>query len=360
MRVQRAIYDPGITVTLILSMNSNATLAQVPEAHYGTTLGALLLGALFMYALLGLLISQTYSYFRTFPEDWVGLKLLVGGMFVSDIVHSICVTHPLYILTITNHDNPAAVAHPPTTLTSNLIPALGVRFLAGLFYTHRIWKLTRNRTFGWILLAMDLIALSLGLTSCLYAVQRVSPSGYTPTMFALIPATLAIALVFDIVSSVTLVWWCASRRESGTKSTQIICDKIIIATVQTGLITTIASIMLLVTFVTMHDNFIWLSIQFFLPKLYSNSVLSSLNGRAVLRRGTNVIEEPTIGGIYFRARSQEKSNGQALESSLSFWPVDISDTVASNTSERLDEDGHQSVAAHREAAEKSDKTVRSM
>ncbi len=95
--MQRAIYDPGITVALILSMNSNATLAQVPEAHYGTTLGvstchsaintansclfepgALLLGALFMYALLGLLISQTYSYFRTFPEDWVGLKLLVS------------------------------------------------------------------------------------------------------------------------------------------------------------------------------------------------------------------------------------------------------------------------------------------
>ncbi len=36
------------------------------------------MGLLVMYGLFGVLASQTYAYFRTFPDDRMALKLLVS------------------------------------------------------------------------------------------------------------------------------------------------------------------------------------------------------------------------------------------------------------------------------------------
>jgi len=54
-------------------------------------------------------------------------------------------------------------------------------------------------------------------------------------------------------------------------------------TIETGLLTSVAAVTMLVCFLLMQDNFIWIAIYTFLAKLFSNSFLVSLNARDVER-----------------------------------------------------------------------------
>ncbi|KAJ7839534.1 hypothetical protein B0H14DRAFT_2786846 [Mycena olivaceomarginata] len=54
-------------------------------------------------------------------------------------------------------------------------------------------------------------------------------------------------------------------------------------TIETGMLTSIMTVVAMVFFVTMKDNFIWLGVYSTVPGVFSNSFLASLNFRAKLR-----------------------------------------------------------------------------
>jgi len=61
----------------------------------------------------------------------------------------------------------------------------------------------------------------------------------------------------------------------------------------------ITSIVLVITFMTMRNNYVWIAFYAFLPKLYSISLLSTLNGRLALRDMRGIVEMSfSIGGEY--------------------------------------------------------------
>jgi len=55
-------------------------------------------------------------------------------------------------------------------------------------------------------------------------------------------------------------------------------------TVETGLVTSIGAVAMLICFLIMPENFVWLAIFTFLAKLFSNSLLAALNARSVASR----------------------------------------------------------------------------
>ncbi|KAF9023264.1 hypothetical protein BDZ89DRAFT_1070004 [Hymenopellis radicata] len=240
------------------------------------------MGLLAMYGLFGVLASQTYAYFRTFPQDRSALKFLVSVF---------CATEPLYTLLITNYGTPAALAHLPKTSAALLVPTVAVRFIVQVFFSYRIWSLTSSKLVPCILIPLNVTSAALGLRITVHAIGMTSFGEYTKKMSILIPTAFLIAFAVDILTSVALCW-----------CTVMMCDKIMAWAIQTGIVTSIASALVLVTFVTMRRNFIWVAFYILLPKLYSNSLVASLNGRASLRRSENDPVESgdvSIGGMYF-------------------------------------------------------------
>ncbi|KAE9410230.1 hypothetical protein BT96DRAFT_367245 [Gymnopus androsaceus JB14] len=64
-------------------------------------------------------------------------------------------------------------------------------------------------------------------------------------------------------------------------------DKLILWAIETGALTSIIGIAILVCLLTMRDNFVWLALLLILPKIFSNTLLANLNSRADLRRLRN-------------------------------------------------------------------------
>jgi hypothetical protein len=136
------------------------------NGFYGFFAGALEVGVLISYVLLGVTITQTYIYYSRFPRDPRKLKVLVCGttkrraltdvllswvafvwyasqpvecayapefvISVCEIAHAICIGHTLYVWTISVYMHPESIFNfsPQSLVTtiffSSLIAACGM------------------------------------------------------------------------------------------------------------------------------------------------------------------------------------------------------------------------------------------
>ncbi|KAJ7708047.1 hypothetical protein B0H17DRAFT_1325068 [Mycena rosella] len=58
--------------------------------NLNTTIGALQIGVLISYVLLGVTTTQTYIYYCRFPDDSPKLKALVAAVWVCEMAHAFC------------------------------------------------------------------------------------------------------------------------------------------------------------------------------------------------------------------------------------------------------------------------------
>ncbi|KAF8512166.1 hypothetical protein BU17DRAFT_77415 [Hysterangium stoloniferum] len=100
----------------------------------------------------------------------------------------------------------------------------------------------------------------------------------------------------DVAITVSLVWSLYKRR-TGHAKTNYVIDRIIRLTVQTGLITAVSAVIDVVV------NFIW---DFALGKLYTNSLLSTLNARKGWGNLNHIEEEDNVlvpeGGMWIQMK----------------------------------------------------------
>lgn len=98
-------------------------------------------------------------------------------------------------------------------------------------------------------------------------------------------SVFAVSSVMDITNAAGMCYclW-VKRTETPYKSTRALLHRLMIWSVETGLITSVCQVMALVTFVAFPSNFFWLGLTLFYSRLYSNSTFASLNGRTSLRR----------------------------------------------------------------------------
>jgi len=107
----------------------------------------------------------------------------------------------------------------------------------------------------------------------------------------LIMSGLNVGAVLDVLITVSLCFYIRQLYTSYNlpKSGELI-HRLIVWTIQTGLITSFTSVVVAITFQTMEHNFVWLELYTFLAKLYSNSLFVSLNGRP---RNRQIIRAPS-------------------------------------------------------------------
>ncbi|THH28270.1 hypothetical protein EUX98_g5918 [Antrodiella citrinella] len=103
---------------------------------------------------------------------------------------------------------------------------------------------------------------------------------------AIVIVWLACSAVADTAITIALVWHLR-RHRTGFSGTDDAVNRIIRLTVQTGLVTALCAIVDLVLFLASSSGF-HLIFNLPLSKLYTNSLMSSLNSRAGWKYGSNV------------------------------------------------------------------------
>ncbi|KAJ7203073.1 hypothetical protein GGX14DRAFT_699035 [Mycena pura] len=242
-----------------------------------STIGALLTGCLFSVGLSAVLGFQTFLYFRIFPMDSLKYKILVAWIWLFDATHTILICTSVWQYVVINFNNPDFVAEivPLITVAVTAITTL----IVNIFYG---WRLHRMSNGNWILTGLISILLlariGLAFVTTVEMILTRTFINFAAHFSAVFTAGLSVSAATDIVVSFARYYYVRNLQQ-GYPSTQEMVDAVVIFTINDGCLICAVIIAAITCLLCMPDNLIYLGIYFTIAKLYSNSVLATLNLR---------------------------------------------------------------------------------
>ncbi|KAJ6462353.1 hypothetical protein C8R47DRAFT_1158378 [Mycena vitilis] len=280
----------------------SAPPAAAPALDLDGTLGDIQIALVFATWLFGIMTLQTFNYYREFQKDPNVLKGLVGGIWLLELGHTIVTWHAMYTITVTFYGKPQHIFAPPLSLVFPIFFHALIAIAVQTFFVYRVRVLSGQWLIPIICCALNLVRLACNML--LFGELSRDP------VFTLLTTKFnweiilvsAIGPAVDIIVAGSLVYYLWHRRNTDFKQTNRMVDTIIIWTVETTLLTTISGAMQLILFLTRRHDLSWLVFFLIQAKLFSNSMLASLNGRTRFRiptaTGSNVLAfgSSTAGG----------------------------------------------------------------
>ncbi|EAU81155.2 hypothetical protein CC1G_10442 [Coprinopsis cinerea okayama7 len=223
------------------------------------TLGAAFVGMVVAATLHGVSCVQTLYYFTHQTDRWP-TKLLVGSVMFFDTVHQALITHTVYTYVVTDWGNPRMLDNLVWSLLVEVLFNGLTALLVQSFLTMRVWKsneqseLSSHRARG---------------------ASREQPQ-ITPSMInrslksLLVVAEFVCVLVFTAVSM---------RLETFTK----LANLEILFSVNTGFLTSLCAVASLISITVAGHTFLYIAFFFCIGRLYTNSLLATLNARKMIR-----------------------------------------------------------------------------
>ncbi|KAF7350333.1 hypothetical protein MVEN_01337900 [Mycena venus] len=259
------------------------------SVNLNSTLGALQIGVLISYALFGVVTAQAYTYYSRFPDDSPKLKALVAFIWVCEVTDTICFGH-----TISDYTHPDQVLSrvPPSLGAGTVFESVVAASVQG-FFAYRIYAFAKTIYIPILIWIMTLLQL-LGCTVVFVRTLGISaPQLFETDLQWLLLSVWSLISASDILITVSLVTVLVAQRTYAQKRTVTLLNKLIVWTIETGMLTSLVAILILICFLAMKDNFIWLAMNVLASKMYSNSFLASLNSRSTLR-ALNEVSLPSL------------------------------------------------------------------
>ncbi|KDR74773.1 hypothetical protein GALMADRAFT_280160 [Galerina marginata CBS 339.88] len=246
--------------------------------NLNTTLGPLIIGTLISCSLFGVVIVQTYIYYTRFPDDKPLFKNLVATIWFCELGHCICICHTLYIVTVNEYGNEQALISPPKSWIIAVAFSGIIEPIVQAFFADRVRIVSKEffiPILCWCLSGVRCIM------SCAAVVTSFKSSSLPKLLHDwgwLITSLLSVGTAVDFIVTITLFYYLWKRTPNTQRSTLMI-DKVIAWTIQSGLVTTCTGLAMLLSFLVAPYTYIWLGIFVCLSRIFSTSMLASLNGR---------------------------------------------------------------------------------
>ncbi|KAF8879705.1 hypothetical protein BD779DRAFT_1122892 [Infundibulicybe gibba] len=251
----------------------------------GSNLGAMEIATFISLVLCGVGVAQGYSYYHHFTTDRPFLKVMVGTVLALEVSHSIATADVIYDFTITLA---AAAVKPTNSYALSATPLLETLITAIVqsFFAYRIRSLSGNLYISSLCWVLSFLRFLGGVALAIEAFLVPHEPGYVvhrDSMAWLITLVLSVGAAVDLLIAASLCYYLNRLMSPITmRRTARIMDRLISWTIQTGLVTSMTSVAAVIC--AMNGNWgIWMAIYTVLAKLYSNSLLLSLNVRMVNR-----------------------------------------------------------------------------
>ncbi|KAL0950365.1 hypothetical protein HGRIS_010331 [Hohenbuehelia grisea] len=261
------------------------------------TLGAMEIGTMVSTFLFGITVFQAYFYFDQFPNDSKPVKLMVGSVCALELGHLIAILHAFFTISVLQYGAPEKIfAKTPIGIALASLASGYIACTVQVYFANRLKIFT-----GRMLLT----------TACWFLsfLRALATTGTTVVMLSrsladmlkwnwLVGTSLAIGAIVDIAVSAGLCYDLVKERKGDSLSgTRKLIDSILLLTIQTGLLTSALTLAVTICALLMPNNFIWVAIYVCLTRVFSNSLLATLNTRSKLRYMTSAISSLQFGNI---------------------------------------------------------------
>jgi len=247
---------------------------------------------------------------------WTVINTLqVAAVFLSDTLHQILITHTVYTYLITNFGDLVALNNLVWSIVAMVLVNGLTAAMVQSFMTLRVWKLTN----GSYALTGLVSALVLGeFIAIIYFSAKAFQLG-TFTQLPLIKGASISVNVLGAAGDVLIALiLCSMLQQSrtGFRKSETVINRLTIFTINTGLMTSLCAVASLVSIVAAPNAFIYIAFFVNLGRLYSNTLLATLNARQSIR---NTLDNTTISlsglkqGATSMGNSQRRSNNIAIK-----------------------------------------------
>ncbi|KDQ62488.1 hypothetical protein JAAARDRAFT_189808 [Jaapia argillacea MUCL 33604] len=238
--------------------------------------GPAFIGIIFNILLYGIMITQTFVYFNAYKSDKLWMRAFVLVLFIADTANTVLNCAWLYDTIIVQFGNVTALESANWVFATDPAITAIIAFLVQSFFAWRIKVLTSN-VWAWLLVAFLSLAQMFGGIGTAIAVGIVPEFVHFQKFQVIVVIWLACSALCDAVITCIMTWHLRSHK-TGFAATDQFVDKIIRLTVQTGMITALIAIADLIAFLA-SDSGLHLGFNFPLAKLYTNTLMSTLNSR---------------------------------------------------------------------------------
>ncbi|KAJ7353271.1 hypothetical protein DFH08DRAFT_987471 [Mycena albidolilacea] len=242
----------------------------------------LLVGSQANWALFGVLAAQVYKFHSSPYKNSGWIKLLVYGLFSIEFFQSIMASHYAYVILVSGWGDPNIVTGIPWSagIPTFCIPIVSVS--VQIYFARRIYILSGKE--GWVRFVSSVIVV-LALMQSLAGLSSVVRFSITTSHAEIAILTLAVkfwvigAAICDILVAATmLILLSRYRKLASRKSTVTFIVKLMVASIQTGIVPTFVALVMLVTYIVCGtQNNLMVMPSLILGKLYCNFLLYNLN-----------------------------------------------------------------------------------
>ncbi|KAH8110194.1 hypothetical protein DFH11DRAFT_1547688 [Phellopilus nigrolimitatus] len=250
---------------------------------YDSTLGAVLIGGFVSVFLYGVTCLQMFIYYQRYPSDRRFIKITVAALWFIDSLDAALTCQICYYYLVTNYANPSAIFFPVwslklhvfVTMLENAFQSLS-DFVVRSLFARRVYTLSRKNKFITVVIAaLSVVDLVVGTIITIKAF-------HIQTFAGLLVLADLFYLNFASNISADLCVALDGFAKSLILRTDSLVVKLIIYTVNTGLLTVFDASAGLICYAAMPTTLVFIAFYLNLSKFYVNSYLASLNVRKTL------------------------------------------------------------------------------
>lgn len=275
------------------------------------------MGGIFNWCLYGCLVVQFYVYTYNFVDDKRPIKLLVYCIFLLETLQTSLNGADLYYWFASGFGNMNHITSPYASAFDTPIMGAVVSFMVQMFFVYRIWVLGKKRT--WLLCVLIVATSFVDATAAIWGGTYTHIKGRFARgrVLKILATTWLVGnTVSDMLIASAMLFFLIRRRvKDGFLSSHALVS-VVRLTVESNLLTATISLISMLMVVIYPEKGYYLCPTQVLGKLYSNTLLVSLNNRIALRDTSlsqgGVIRSPE-GSFPDTARSEAASGMMLME-----------------------------------------------
>jgi len=297
-----------------------------------------LFGIVWNWTLYGVLVVQLYVYSYNFSRDRLSVKLLVYGIFLIETVQTILSGIDGYYRFASGFGSLQHLTDPYLSTFDGPIIGAIVSLTVQYFFAYRVWVLSNKKAFWLCLLicAFSTVDATAAFIGGIYVhVRGRFSSGWK--LKVPLYVWLGGNAVSDILITTAMIYYLTIRRSNvSVPHSSHALSKIVRLTVETNVLTTTTGIISLLL-VSIFPNKIWYTCPTaVLGKLYSNTLLVSLNNRISIR-------DASSGGGTLPTSQSTSNRFSTIQSGTVHMEVESFRYPLKSGSELGDSDGREKV-----------------
>ncbi|KAF7964569.1 hypothetical protein HWV62_5600 [Athelia sp. TMB] len=193
-------------------------------------------------------------------------------------------------MTILNYSNPVGVITAPASLGVGIMCSAFIGPVVQAWFAYRVLKFSGSFYIPVACWFLSALRCASTISVAIEALQGGEVRAFEETYRWLLIFILAVGAAVDILIAASLCYYFRKHSRAGGVFAKTM-NQLMIWTIETGLLTSVTAVSMLVCFLTMQDNYVWIAIFTFLAKLFSNTFLAALNARSDKRPETALIEK---------------------------------------------------------------------